>query len=76
MKDGMKKGDKPGEGQKDKTANKAKQVSLDKRGEGGEMQAILEIYKEQKHYVKNTTKRLNKQVRWQWTKRFGTNEAN
>jgi hypothetical protein len=32
MKDGMKKGDKPGEGQKDKTANKAKQVSLDKKG--------------------------------------------
>jgi hypothetical protein len=31
MKDGMKKGDKPGEGQKDKTANKAKQVSLDKK---------------------------------------------
>jgi hypothetical protein len=27
----MKKGDKPGEGQKDKTANKAKQVSLDKK---------------------------------------------
>jgi hypothetical protein len=40
------------------------------------MQAILEIYKEQKQLREALQNELNKQVRWQWTKRFGTNEAN
>jgi ribosomal protein L15 len=48
----MKKGDKPGEGQKDKWQTRQSRSGLDKKGGEGNAQAILEIYKSKNNYVK------------------------
>ena len=63
MKDGMKKGDKPGEGQKGQNGKQGKAGQSGQEGEGGEgdAQAILEIYKEQKQLREALQNELNKQ---------------
>ncbi|MFV8351853.1 hypothetical protein [Flavobacterium sp. XS2P14] len=63
LKDGMKKGDKPGEGQKGQNGKQGKAGQSGQEGDGGEgdAQAILEIYKEQKQLREALQNELNKQ---------------
>jgi hypothetical protein len=63
MKDGIKKGEKPGEGQKGQNGKQATPGESGQEGEGGEgdAQAIMEIYKEQKQLREALQNELNKQ---------------
>jgi hypothetical protein len=63
MKDGIKKGEKPGDGQKGQNGKQGKPGESGQEGEGGEgdAQAILEIYKEQKQLREALQNELNKQ---------------
>ncbi|RYJ53279.1 hypothetical protein DR871_004305 [Flavobacterium petrolei] len=63
MKDGMEKGEKPGEGQKGQNGKQGKPSESGQDGEGGEgdAQAIMEIYKGQKQLREALQNELNKQ---------------
>ena len=63
MKDGIKKGEKPGDGQKGQNGKQGKPGESGQDGEGGEgdAQAIMEIYKEQKQLREALQNELNKQ---------------
>jgi hypothetical protein len=63
MKDGIKKGEKPGDGEKGQKAKQGKPGEDGQEGEGGEgdAQAIMEIYKEQKQLREALQNELNKQ---------------
>lgn len=63
MKDGMKKGEKPGEGQKGQNDKQGKSGESGQDGDGGEgdARAIMEIYKEQKQLREALQNELNKQ---------------
>lgn len=62
MKDGIKKGDKPGDGEKGKDGKQGKPGESDQEGDEGEgdAQAIMEIYKEQKQLREALQNELNK----------------
>ncbi|MDI5898058.1 hypothetical protein [Flavobacterium yafengii] len=63
MKDGIKKGEKPGDGEKAQKGKQGKSGGSGQEGEGGEgdAQAIMEIYKEQKQLREALQNELNKQ---------------
>ncbi|TDE31496.1 hypothetical protein E0I61_02015 [Flavobacterium ranwuense] len=63
MKDGIKKGEKPGDGEKGQNGKQGKPGESGQDGEGGEgdAQAIMEIYKEQKKLREALQNELNKQ---------------
>ncbi|RTZ09175.1 hypothetical protein [Flavobacterium sp. GSP6] len=63
MKDGIKKGDKYGDGPKGQNGKQGNQGKPEQKGEGGEgdAQAIMEIYKEQKQLREALQNELNKQ---------------
>lgn len=60
MKDGIKKGDKPGDGQKGQKGNQGNTGENGESGEG-DAEAIMEIYKEQKQLREALQNELNKQ---------------
>jgi hypothetical protein len=60
MQDGMKKGDKPGDGQKGQNGKQGKTGESGQEGEG-DAQAIMEIYKEQKQLREALQNELDKQ---------------
>ena len=63
MKDGIKKGEKPGDGQKGQNGKQGKPGESGQEAEGGEgdAQAIMEIYKEQRQLREALQNELNKQ---------------
>ncbi|MFV8441333.1 hypothetical protein [Flavobacterium sp. LB2P44] len=63
MKDGIKKGEKPGDGEKGQNGKQGKPGESGQEGESGEgdAQAIMEIYKEQKQLREALQNELNKQ---------------
>ena len=63
MKDGIKKGEQPGEGQKGQNGKQGKPGQEGQEGQGseGDAQAVIEIYKEQKQLREALQNELNKQ---------------